>query len=67
MNMYNKGFKFKPTFNSNIEYFEVRGIDEARDMVLTTVYPKSGYPFDDEIEKIYYEAAFITGDYMAIK
>ena len=67
MSMYKKGFKFKPTFNSNIEYFEVRGIDEDRDMVLTTVHPKSGFPFDDEIEKIYYESAFVTGDYRAIR
>jgi len=65
--IYKIGFKFKPTFNSNIEYFEVRGIDEDRDMVLTTVHPKSGFPFNDEIEKIYYESAFVTGDYMAIK
>ena len=65
--IYKIGFKFKPTFNSNIEYFEVRGIDEDRDMVLTTVHPKSGFPFNDEIEKIYYESAFVTGDYRAIK
>ena len=67
MNMYKKGFKFKPTFNSNFEYFEVLGIDEYRDMVLTTVHPKSGFQFDDEIEKIYYESAFITGDYKAVE
>ncbi len=65
--IYKIGFKFKPTFNSNIEYFEVRGIDEARDMVLTIVHPKNGFPFNDEIEKIYYESAFVTGDYRAIK
>lgn len=61
------GFKFKPTFNSNISYFEVRGIDEKRDMVLTTVHPKTGNSFPDEIERIYYDSAFETGDYVAMK
>ena len=60
------GFKFKPTFSSNIDFFEVRGVDESRDMVLTIVYPKNGYPFNDEIERVYYESAFITGDYVGI-
>lgn len=64
---YQIGFKFKPTFSSNIDFFEVRGIDEKRDMVLTTVHPKSGSPFEDEIEKKYYDSAFFTGDYVAIK
>ena len=68
MNMkYRIGFKFKPTFQSDILYFEVRGIDEKRDMVLTTVHPKSGYSFDDEIERRYYEGAFINGSYVAIR
>ena len=48
---YKVGFKFKPTFYSNIDFFEVRGIDESRDMVLTIVHPKTGFPFNDEIEK----------------
>lgn len=61
------GFKFKPTFDSNINFFEVRGIDESRDMVLTIVHPKTGFPFNDEIEKVYYDSAFFTGDYVAIK
>ena len=64
---YTKGFKFKPTFSSNIDFFEVRGVDESRDMILTIVHPKSGYSFNDEIEKVYYDSAFITGDYVAIK
>ena len=59
------GFKFKPTFTSSIDFFEVRGIDEKRNMVLTIVYPKNGEPFNDEIENPYYEAAFVTGDYVA--
>ena len=42
---YKVGFKFKPTFYSNIDFFEVSGIDESRDMVLTTVHPKTGLPF----------------------
>jgi hypothetical protein len=65
--IYKIGFKFKPTFDSNIDFFEVRGIDEKRDMVLTIVHPKSGFTFNDEIERVYYESAFITGDYKAIK
>ena len=60
------GFKFKPTFSSNIDFFEVRGVDESRDMVLTIVHPKTGHPFNDEIERVYYESAFITGDYVGI-
>ena len=64
---YKVGFKFKPTFNSNIDFFEVRGIDESRDMVLTIVHPKTGFPFNDEIERVYYDSAFFRGDYIAIK
>lgn len=65
--IYQIGFKFKPTFSSNIDYFEVRGVDEKRDMVLTIVHPKNGFTFNDEIEKVYYESAFFTGDYVAMK
>ena len=64
---YQKGFKFKPTFSSNIDFFEVRGVDESRDMVLTIVHPKSGFSFDDEIERVYYDSAFMTGDYVPVK
>ena len=64
---YKVGFKFKPTFYSNIDFFQVRGIDETRDMVLTTVHPKTGLPFNDEIERVYYDSAFFTGDYITIK
>ena len=64
---YKVGFKFKPTFYSNIDFFEVSGIDESRDMVLTTVHPKTGLPFNDEIERAYYDSAFFVGDYVAIK
>lgn len=64
---YKVGFKFRPTFDSNISYFEVRGIDEAKDMVLTIVHPKNGQPFEDEIEKVYYDSAFETFDYVACK
>lgn len=64
---YQKGFRFKPTFSSNIDFFEVRGVDESRDMVLTIVHPKSGFSFEDEIEKVYYDSAFMTGDYVPVK
>ena len=64
---YQKGFRFKPTFSSNIDFFEVRGIDEKRDMVLTIVHPKSGFSFEDEIEKVYYDSAFMTGDYVPVE
>lgn len=64
---YQKGFRFKPTFSSNIDFFEVRGVDESRDMVLTIVHPKSGFSFEDEIEKVYYDSAFMTGDYVPVE
>lgn len=64
---YKVGFKFKPAFSSNIDFFEVKGIDESRDMVLTIVHPKTGFPFNDEIEIVYYDSAFFRGDYIAIK
>ena len=60
----NKGFKFKPTSSSIIDFFEVRGFDEKRNMVLTIVHPQSGCEFDDEIEKQYYDAAFEVGEYV---
>ena len=61
------GKRFKPTFESEIEYFEIRGYDAERDIVLTKAYPKDGEPFDDEIEERYLVAAFETGEYVAIK
>lgn len=57
------GRKFKPSFSSNIDYFEIRGYDEKRKMVLTIAHPKEGSPFDDEIEEQYLVAAFENGDY----
>lgn len=60
------GKRFKPTFESEIDYFEIRGYDAERDMVLTIAYPKNGEPFDDEIEERYLVGAFETGEYVAI-
>jgi hypothetical protein len=57
------GRSFIPTFQSNIEHYEVRGYDEERKMILTKVIPKSGHSFDDEIEERYFIGAFETGDY----
>lgn len=61
-----KGRRFQPTFSSNIDFFEIRGYDAERDMVLTTAHPKDGSPFDDEIEERYLVGAFETGDYKAV-
>ena len=58
------GLKFKPSFSSEIDHFEVRGYDEQKDMVLTTVFPKSGNSFDDSIEARYFNGAFETGEYV---
>ena len=58
------GRKFKPTFNSNIERFEVIGYDEERQMVLTIAYPKEGSHFNDEIEEKCLSAAFEIGEYV---
>jgi len=60
------GRRFRPTFDSPIDYFEIRGYDAERDMVLTTAHPKQGSPFDDEIEEVYLMGAFETGDYKVI-
>ena len=60
------GRRFRPTFQSNIDYFTIRGYDKERDMVLTTAHPKEGSPFDDEIEERYLMGAFETGDYEAV-
>ena len=61
-----KGRRFRPTFSSNIDFFEIRGYDAERDMVLTTAHPKGGSAFDDEIEERYLAGAFETGDYVAL-
>lgn len=60
-----KGRRFRPTFSSNIDFFEIRGYDAERDMVLTTAHPKGGSAFDDEIEERYLAGAFETGEYEA--
>lgn len=61
------GKRFKPTFESNIKYFKIRGFDQERDMVLTTAFPKEGEPFDDEIEALTLLNAFKAGEYERIK
>lgn len=61
-----KGRRFRPTFSSNIDYFEIRGYDAERDMVLTTAHPKSGSAFDDEIKERYLVGAFEMGEYVAL-
>ena len=61
-----KGKRFRATFDSSIDYFEICGYDDDRDMVLTIVHPKEGEPFDDEIERNYLLAGFSNGDYKAI-
>ena len=61
-----KGRRFRPTFSSLIDYFEIIGYDAERDMVLTTAHPKDGSPFDDEIEERYLVGAFETGEYKAV-
>ena len=60
------GRRFRPTFDSPIDYFEIRGYDAERDMVLTTAHPKGGSPFDDEREERYVMGACETGEYEAI-
>ena len=62
-----KGRRFRPTFSSNIDYFEIRVYDAERDMVLTTAHPKGGSAFDDEIEERYLAGAFENGDYVALR
>ncbi len=62
-----KGRRFRPTFASAIDYFEIRGYDAERDMVLTVVHPKEGTAFDDEIEERYLMGAFETGEYKPIE
>ena len=61
-----KGRRFRPTFSSNIDFFEIRGYDAERDMVLTTAHPKGGSAFDDEIEERYLVGAFEKGEYVAL-
>lgn len=61
------GTRFKPTFESNILYFKVRGYDAERNMVLTTAFPKEGQPFDDEIEALTLLNAFKAGEYERIR
>ena len=60
------GFKFKPTFSSIIDFFEVRGFDEKTNKVLTIVHQHNGGEFEDCIEKPYYDAAFEVGDYIPL-
>lgn len=57
------GRKFRPTFKSNIDHYEIRGYDEFTNMVFTKVYPCDGVAFDDEIEEQYLIGGFENGDY----
>ena len=57
------GRKFRPTFKSNIDHYEIRGYDESTNMVFTKVYPCDGAAFDDEIEEQYLIGGFENGDY----
>ena len=62
-----KGRRFRPTFESNIDFFEIRGYDEERDMVLTIVHPKESSPFEDEIKEPVLLGAFEIGEYKPVK
>ena len=64
---YEIGYRFRPAFRSILDYFEVRGYDAEKDMVLTTVYPKDGSPFEDSIEQVYLDGALINGDYIPME
>ena len=57
------GKKFRPTFESEIDYFEIRGVDKKRAMVLTTAHMKSGGTFEDEISLDDLANGFRNGDY----
>lgn len=61
-----KGLRFRPTFSSNIDFFEIRGYDTERDIVLTTAHLKGGSAFDDEIWERNLALAFEMGDYVAL-
>ena len=45
------GLKFKPTFESNIAFFEIHGYNDETDIVHTIVHCKNGYTFTDCIER----------------
>ena len=64
--LYN-GSRFKPTFESNILYFKIRGFDTEHNMVLTTAFPKEGEPFDDEIDALTLLNTFKAGEYERIR
>lgn len=57
------GKQFRPTFESNIDHFKIRGYDDKRAVVLTVVYPKEGEPFDSEIEAKALLNALKIGEY----
>lgn len=57
---------FKPTFNSNYDFFKVRGYDEERDVLLTTIYFKDGSTSESEIEGTNFVNALGIGEYKAI-
>ena len=61
------GLKVRPSLHSPIDYFEIRGYDAERDMVLTIAHPRHGYPFDDEIEDRRLINAFEVGEYEVLK
>jgi hypothetical protein len=62
-----KGLLFEPTFKeSNIEYFDIIGIDEENGLVLTKAYPKDGEPFSDSIEIDTLKNALEIGEYRFI-
>jgi len=63
---YKKGFKFKPSFQSSLEFYEFNYLDKETNLVHTIVHGTGGCTFDDYIEKEYYDAAFERGDYVAI-
>ena len=60
------GKKFRPTFESEIDHFEIRGVDKKRAMVLTTAHMKSGGTFEDEISLDDLANGFRNGDYESL-
>ena len=63
---YKKGFRFKPSWDCKIEFFEFVSYDGNSDMIHLKAYPKEDEPYDTEISFLEYEAAFFNDDYLPL-
>ena len=64
---YKKGFRFKPSWDCKIAFFEFDSYDEDNDSNHLKACPKEGKSYDTEMDFLDYEESFFNKDYLPLE